>query len=218
MIVPTAAIINFAAAMGWCSPIKVKRFSTDPKVNTPATAAWCRTFADHASPHLGGLCLFMFGTGARVGQACTLTWGEVDLTVRTATLYTDKPTPWTRTAYPPGPVVAALANIGGNRNPDDLVFGFAGAGSVKDNWNAAIGRAGIERLTPHCCRHGFATTMLQAGFDVKAVAERGGWRDAATVLRTYAHALKDVSVTEAVFAQIWHRAPTTTTQLSETRR
>lgn len=34
-------------------------------------------------------------------------------------------------------------------------------------------RAGIERLTPHCCRHGFATSMLHRGFDVKTVAERG---------------------------------------------
>ncbi|MBL8582637.1 MAG: tyrosine-type recombinase/integrase, partial [Rhizobiaceae bacterium] len=55
------------------------------------------------------------------------------------------------------------------------------------------------RLTPHCCRHGFATTMLQKGFDVKTVAERGGWKDATTVLRTYAHAIKDMTVTNVLF-------------------
>ena len=41
--------------------------------------------------------------------------------------------------------------------------------------------------------------MLQAGYDVKTVAERGGWKDAATVLRTYAHAIKDRSVTNVLF-------------------
>lgn len=60
-------------------------------------------------------------------------------------------------------------------------------------------RAGIERLTPHCCRHGFATTMLHKGFDVKTVAEMGGWKDATTVLRTYAHAVKDKTVTDVLF-------------------
>lgn len=66
-------------------------------------------------------------------------------------------------------------------------------------WNNVAKRTGIEPLTPHCCRHGFATTMLRKGFDAKTVAERGGWKDATTVLRTYAHALEDITVTDAVF-------------------
>lgn len=41
--------------------------------------------------------------------------------------------------------------------------------------------------------------MLHAGYDVKTVAERGGWKGAATVLRTYAHAIKDRTVTNALF-------------------
>jgi integrase len=199
VIVPTQAIINHAAGLGWCAPIKVKRFPIDPKTKTPATLDWCLSFADHASPHLGALCLFMFGTGARIGQACNLTWCDVDMTARTATIRTNKPTPWTRTAHLPPAVFAALANIPSNRKPDDPVFGYAGAGSVKQPWAAVIDRAGIEALTPHCCRHGFATAMLRKGVDVKTVAARGGWRDAATVLRTYAHALEDQTVTDTIF-------------------
>lgn len=41
--------------------------------------------------------------------------------------------------------------------------------------------------------------MLHRGFDVKTVAEHGGWKDATTVLRTYAHALTDRTVTDALF-------------------
>lgn len=41
--------------------------------------------------------------------------------------------------------------------------------------------------------------MLHLGFDPKTVAERGGWKDATTVLRTYAHAMKDKTVTNALF-------------------
>lgn len=192
-------MINFAAALGWCATIKVKRFPVDPKTKAPVDLAWCLAFARYASPQLGALCLFMFGTGARVGQACNLTWRDINMEKRTATIRTNKPTPWTRIAHLQPPVVDALANIPGERDPDARVFGYAGPGSVKSLWTAAIAGAGIEVLTPHSCRHGFATTMLRLGYDVKTVAERGGWRDAATVLRTYAHAIEDRTVTDMMF-------------------
>lgn len=203
VIKPTQAAINLAAAQGWCSKISVPRFRENPKTKTAATLEWVRAFHAQAVkdglPHLGALCLFMFGTAARIGEACRLTWGEVDLSKGIATLHLTKPHPWSRIAHLPPEVVVALANIPSNRNPADLVFGYAGRASAKDPWGNVIKRAGIDNLTPHCCRHGFATTMLHKGFDVKTVAERGGWKDAATVLRTYAHALEDITVTDAIF-------------------
>jgi integrase len=198
VIVPTQAVINFSAALGWCSTIKVKRFPVDPKVKTPATREWVSAFVEHASPHLGALCLFMFGTGARIGEATALTWQDVDLFGRKATICQTKVLS-TRTAHLPPRVVAAIANIPSNHRLSDRVFGYAGTGSVKQPWANAIQRAGIEHLTPHCCRHGFATAMLRANFDVKTVAKLGGWKDATTVLRTYAHALDDPTLTDALF-------------------
>lgn len=126
-------------------------------------------------------------------------WADVDLQSARATLYLFKPTHWSRIAHLPPEVVVALANIPSNRNPEDLVFGYSERGSVRGAWNNVCKRAKIERLTPHCCRHGFATSMLRKGYDVKTVAERGGWKDATTVLRTYAHAIEDHTVTDALF-------------------
>lgn len=140
--------------------------------------------------HLAALCMFMFATAARIGEACNLTWHDVDLSNAQVTIRMGKPTPWQRTADLPAPVVAALANIPSNRNPGDLVFQYAGRESVDKVWRNVCERAGIKLLTPHCCRHGFATAMLRAGNDVKTVAELGGWRDAGVLLRTYAHAIK----------------------------
>lgn len=203
VINPTQAAINHAAQHGLCKHISVTRFPENPKEKVPATLDWVLAFRDQAIedglPHLAALCLFMFGTGARVGESCRMIWGDVDLQAAEATLYLFKPTPWTRTAHLPKDVVAAMANIPSNRNPDDRVFGYSERSSVKGVWENVCKRAGIERLTPHCCRHGFATTMLQAGYDVKTVAEMGGWKDATTVLRTYAHAIKDKTVTDAIF-------------------
>ncbi|MDP2051119.1 MAG: site-specific integrase [Cypionkella sp.] len=199
VIVPTQAIINHAATLEWCSPIKVKRFDVEAKSKGWATADWVQAFATHASPHLGALCFFMFGTGARIGEAVRMTWGDVDMSTRFAVLSGRKPKPWTRRAHLPAPVWAAMANIGGNRKPDELVFGYLDPGNVKQVWDNAIARAGIARLTPHSCRHGFATTMLRAGIDPKTVAAMGGWKDVATVMKYYAHAVTDPTVTDAVF-------------------
>ena len=203
VIAPTVAAINYCSELGWCSRIKAKRFPVDAKAKTPADLEWVNAFASQATadglPHLAALCLFMFATGARVGEGCKLTWADVDLQNFTATIRMKKPTPWTRTAHLPGRVVAALANIGGNCNPDALVFGYAGTGSVTKVWNNVVDRAEIEALTPHCCRHGFATAMLRKGIDVKTVAVRGGWKDPMVVLKTYAHALEDQTVKDAIF-------------------
>ena len=203
MIKPTQAAINYAAELGWCPRISIKRYSENPEIKTPATVEWVRAFYAQAlkdeMPHLGALCIFMFGTAARIGESCRMRWVDVDLSTAQATLHLFKPTPWTRVGHLPAEVVAAMANIPSNRNPDDRVFGYVERGSVRCAWNNVVRRAGIARLTPHCCRHGFATTMLHKGFDVKTVAERGGWKDATTVLRTYAHAIKDKTVTDVLF-------------------
>jgi integrase len=39
----------------------------------------------------------------------------------------------------------------------------------------------------------------QAGIDPKTVATMGGWKDVATVMKYYAHAMNDPTVTEALF-------------------
>lgn len=193
-IVPTQAIINHAAELGWCSKISVKRFPVETKAKRPVTAEWIEAFTAHASPHLGALALFMFGTGARITEAVSLKWADVDLSNRRATIRQTKIGD-TRTAHLPPPVLAKMANLP-RRDP---VFGYADRGSVKDPWAVACRRAGIEHLTPHCCRHGFATSLLQAGVDVKTVAKLGGWKDAGTVLRTYAHAMDDPTVPDVIF-------------------
>jgi integrase len=202
VIVPTQAVINFAAKMGWCSKIEVERFRTDPKRKTPASLEWVKAFAAQAMrdglPHLAAMCIFMFGTGARRGEAARLSWADVDLSKRLATVRQTK-TQHTRAAHLPPEVIAALANIPSNRNPDELVFGYSGPESVNKVWTNVAKRAGIELLSPHCCRHGFATTMLQKGIDPATIAERGGWKTVAIVLSTYAHASKDRTVTDVLF-------------------
>lgn len=91
VIKPTQAAINHAAGLGWCSRISVKRFDENPEKKIPATIEWVRAFNEQALidglPHLGALCLFMFGTAARISEASRMVWGDVDLHQRVCKLY-----------------------------------------------------------------------------------------------------------------------------------
>lgn len=198
VIVPTQAVINFAAEQGMCARLRVKRFKIDAKIKDPATLEWVEAFARHASPHLGALCIFMFATGARIGEAVALTWDDIDLSKRVAKIHQTK-IGAERVAHLPPRLVSALSNIPSNRNPEHRVFKYMQRDSVRPVWNNAIARAKIRKLSPHSCRHGFATAMLHAGIDVKTVAQLGGWKDVATLVKTYAHAMTDHTVTDAIF-------------------
>jgi integrase len=204
-ITPAAAVINYAAELGLCQPIKVKRFKGVAKKKEPVTREWVDAFRAHAGPHLGALCLFMYLTGARVGEACQVEWDHIDFGNRWVRLNVskggrDEP------ANLPTELVVALSNL--ERVPGRPVFWYRSPDDLDVAWDRVIERAGIKRLTPHSCRHGFATDLLRAGVDVVTVAKLGRWRSPELVLRTYGHEqnnprltdlLSDIPLTQRAF-------------------
>lgn len=194
VIVPTQAVINHAASLDLCSPMKVKRFPEDKKIKKPVTWEWVQSFMASANPHLGALCCFMFMTGARISEAIDLRWGDVDLHERRALIRQTKVASERRPHLPPE-LVVALANIVSERDAKEKVFKYSSRHTADPQWEAVIKRAKIERLTFHCCRHGFATTLLHRGIDPVTVAKLGGWSSAQHVFETYGHAMDDDTVT-----------------------
>ena len=192
VIVPTQAIINFAAERDLCQPIRMRRFPVVTREKEPATWEWIQTFMAHASPHLGALACFMFLTGARISEALAMTWGDVDLAAGRARIMQTKIGAERRAHLPPAAVVA-IANIPGDRV--GRVFGYSSRDTAKPPWRNAVARAGIKPLSYHACRHGFATAALQAGIDPVTVARLGGWKSAQHVFSTYGHAMADDTVT-----------------------
>jgi integrase len=192
-IVPTQAVINFAAKSKLCTPIKIERYKIDAKVKEPATLEWIEAFRSQSTPLVGTLALFMYLTGARIGEALDVKWEDVDLRARTVLIRESKVTK-ERLSHLPVPLVIALANL--PRIEGRGVFGYEKPKALRNAWEAAIEAAGIKRLTPHSCRHGFATGLLRRGVDVVTVAWLGGWKSAAQVLKTYGHANKDPKLTD----------------------
>lgn len=194
-IVPTQAVINHAAEMGLCPPLKMKRFPVPKREREPVTWEWVRDFMAAANPHLGALACFMFLTGARISEALSVTWGDIDLAGRRVLIRQTKVAS-ERTAHLPAALVAAIANIEGERT--GKVFRYSSRSTAKVQWNKAVKRAGIKPLSFHACRHGFATGLLQAGIDPVTVAKRGGWRTPYHVFATYGHATEDLTVTDCL--------------------
>ena len=200
VIVPTQAVINHSAGLGKCQHLKVERFPVVTKKKEPATWAWVLRFMGVASPHLGALACFMFLTGARISEALSVTWGDVDLNARRVTIRMGKLGGQSRDAHMPAPLVVAIANIPSNRNPDDTVFQYSSRDTAKPVWRAACKRAGVKVLSYHSCRHGFATALLHNGVDPITTAKLGGWKDAKHVFATYGHAMDDDTLADRIIA------------------
>ncbi|RVQ13926.1 site-specific integrase [Sinorhizobium meliloti] len=197
VIVPTQAIINHAASLDLCPPIRMKRFKVETKTKKPATWEWVQEFMKHSNPHLGALCCFMFLTGARVSEAVDLRWSEVNFLTSKAIIRQTK-VGKERQAHLPPELVKALQAIDGEREPDGKVFKYSSRHTVKPQWNKVFRRCDIEYLTFHSCRHGFATTLLHRGVDPITVAKLGGWADAQLVFNTYGHAMRDETLTNVL--------------------
>jgi integrase len=204
-IVPTVAIINHAAEHELCAKVRMKRFHVEKKEKTPATWEWVTRFMAAAvrkrarNYRLAGLACFMYLTAARISEALSVEWEDVDFARRRVKIRQTK-VGAERWAHMPDELIAALARIPGERT--GKVFGFKSRSNCRTQWEGAIRRAGIKRLSFHACRHGFATGLLDKGVNPKTVAERGGWKSAQHVFETYGHDVASETVTDVLVEEI----------------
>lgn len=193
VIVPMQAIINHAAEMQLCQPLRMKRFKTETRIKQPIMLEWLDQFRAHAEPEIGALALFLYATGARISEALSVRWSDVDIKARKVLIRQSK-LGNEREAHLPINVVLAIANLPRGEMVFDIPYTTA-----RDAWDRTAKAAGLDVLTFHSCRHGFATALLQRGVDVVTVAKLGGWKSPAHVFQTYGHAQEDSTLTEKLF-------------------
>lgn len=194
VIVPTLAVINHCAELGHCQPLRMKRFKVDTKIKKPVTLEWINAFRAHADRmDIGVLALFLFATGARITEALSVRWIDIDLRKRTVLIRQTK-LGEERLAHIPLELFVALANLPKDREPFAIAYTTA-----RDAWDRTTKAAGVEPLTFHSCRHGFATSLHDRGIGVKTIAKAGGWKSAQHLFNTYLHADQDATVTDRLF-------------------
>lgn len=211
VITPARAVINKANDLGKCPPIRIKGYSEAERVEQdkrrkkasrieqiPGSWDWLLKFHQHAGRYHAALALFMFTTGARVGQAVAMHPGKhLDLQNARACVpgakgHADR---WITI---PVELVVELANLrpktprgrDRNRKRNLRVFGFASRCGPLNGWKKACKAAKIPYIPPHAAgRHGFGQEhVVRQGTDDKAAGEYGGWRDTELMRRTYTHA------------------------------
>lgn len=210
VITPARAVINKANRLGRCPPIRIAGFTKPEMIaqdkrrgkksrqaKTPGSWEWLLAFREHAGRYHSALALFMFATGARVGQAIAMTPKHLNLEQGLAIIPGAKGHADRIVRLAPE-VVEELKALpprepkGWQRKPANLrVFGFASRTGPLQGWQTACRRAGIEYLPPHSSgRHGFGQEMrVRQGVDSKAIEAVGGWSPQSNLVdRVYTHA------------------------------
>jgi len=215
VIKPVRAIINFAADRGLCSPIKIKRFQEAKVSKKAGNRAWIEAFMAHAvNPRVRVLALFMWVTGARLGECIALEPQHLDLDNKRANAgKTKNGDP--RVYYLTDELVRELRllpprRVKYGRGPL-RVFGYADNHGPDEPWRETCQRAGIPYLTRHeAGRHSHGTeTIVRHRLDPVTAAELGGWRDAVVLMRNYAHAENLGEVAETIFGDKGQRQKST---------
>ena len=201
VITPAKAVLMHAARRGWCPPPRFERTRASPGRTdwfTPAEAeAMIAAAAGGNRRHLRPLLVFLFCTGARLGEAVALDWQDVDLPNARATLrgVLADGTRGTKSGadrivdLPPRCVaeLAALPHRAGpvfhSRGPARAPYRRTQAsrtvpygGQIRGAWAGCLKAADIERkLTPHHARHTWASWHYAIHKDAMRLRQDGGW-------------------------------------------
>jgi integrase len=194
-IAPFMAVYNHAVARKLAPPMKVERFEEKPAKTQSIDQAWIdavrSVMPDH---HARAMVRLMFETGMRLGTALGLTHGmlHADRCVISAPaelLKNEDPHDFILTA---GMVeeLSALTRPNYKRRDGKRLFGFVYGSGFRKHLARACKLAGVPYVPPHQSgRHSFATTyIVDHQIDPVTVAELGGWKDVAMLMKRYPHA------------------------------
>lgn len=171
---PASAILHYAAEQDWCAYRRIRRpaFSRRSK-RLPAEVDSMRLLLGNTmgSKHL--LLAWLYETGQRISDSLRLMRGDLNLSQGTARISSAKTDDRGEIGLSPE-LVAMLANA--PHLPSGRVFPWLDRHGVYRWLRPLCKRLGVS-YTPHQSRHAMATDLRALGYDMRAIAERGLWRD-----------------------------------------
>lgn len=173
-----------------------------------------RFFSQIGNPTFAAYFAFLYFSGCRRGEACAVTWADLDLeacTVKVSKSITAKAhdegktysvtstkTKRSRTVALPSALCSYLAHFRADHcsdaPPDAFAFGTDRPlpfSSIERVFRAATEAAEVKRIRIHDLRHSCASVLIQSGVSIVAVSRHLGHRNIEETLNTYAHMLPD---------------------------
>ncbi len=191
--------LNHAVRWGLLSvnPLASMRLASQPRQTPePPTLHEAQLIFNAASEHVKRVVLLGLATGARIGpsELFRLRWSDVDL--EHAVLRMPQAAKGARAegrAVPIrqdilGQLRAWADQDAATQCPWVVHYKGKPVRTISHAWHKALQRAGIERrIRPYDLRHAFASHALDAGADLKSVADIMGHADEAMIVRFYRH-------------------------------
>lgn len=152
------------------------------------THAQAETLLANLPEHQREVVLFALSTGLRQRNVLQLSWDQVDLLRRIATIEASDTKNGNALGVPLNEAAVAVLErqLGKHRS---RVFTYRGKPLNSANtrtWRAALGKSGIRDFRWHDLRHTWATWLRQADVPTWVLQELGGWKSE-TMVRRYAH-------------------------------
>lgn len=192
IITPGSAVLHYAEEQGWCSYRRHRRLKASRRSpRRPASAETMRLLLDAtAGPndrHKHLLLAWLYETGVRITDSLRL--HDDDLTLRTgrARIGSSKTDDHGEIGLSPE-LVALLATT--PRTRAGKVFPWRDRHGAY-RWLRPLCKSLGVVYTPHLSRHALATDLRALGWDMKAIAERGVWRDERSAGRYTHHRATD---------------------------
>jgi integrase len=196
-IVPAQAVVNHGHSEGWCPPIRVRKFPEDKPKRVAVDRQYLEALKPHLPIRLFTLMLFLQQTGRRVQEALDLTPKDI----RGDKAFIAKTKNGEAAVASFTTEVQELISRFEPRH--GLVFGYVKRSSLYPTLRRACKKADVPYLGTHQVgRHSFATSLSEAGWSVKAIAEAGGWKTTRMVSEIYEHPVNSQEKSAAHFEAI----------------
>lgn len=174
IITPGSAVLHYAEEQGWCPYRRHRRLKVSRRSpRRPASEDAMRALLANTEGHRHLLMAWLYETGMRITDSLRLHDADLDLPRSRARVGSSKTDDHGEIEISPE-LVAMLANA--PRCAGGKVFPWRDRHGVYRWLRKLTKRLGVA-YTPHLSRHALATDLRALGWDMKAIAERGIWRD-----------------------------------------
>ncbi len=183
MIGPASSILHYAAEQGWCQERRYRRLQVSRRsTRRPVAPETIRLLLANTTGQQRLLLAWLYETGQRITASLQLRREDLNLRRAIAHVTSDKTDDHGQIELSPD-LVVMLSKA--PHLPSGRVFPWGDRHNVY-RWLKPL----CERLkvsyTPHQSRHAMATDLRELGYDMKAISERGLWRDERSASR-YVH-------------------------------